>query len=62
MVVQVFDEFSTGVEVLFYYLVFVLCTSSCSSLRVSVRVCFSNCFFHLLVSSKLDSYVVYAPA
>ena len=45
MVVQVFDEFSPWVEVLFNYLVFVLCTPSYSSLRGSVRVCFSSCFF-----------------
>jgi hypothetical protein len=40
MVVQVFDEFSTGVEVLFNYLVFALCTPSCSSLRESVKSMF----------------------
>ena len=45
MVVQVFDEFSIGIEVLFNYLVFVLCTPSCSSLRGSVKVCFFSCFF-----------------
>jgi hypothetical protein len=44
MIVQVFDEFSIDVEILFNYLVFVLCTLSCSSLRRSVSVCFSSCF------------------
>jgi hypothetical protein len=52
MVVQVYDKFSTGVEVLFNYLVFVLCTPSYFSLRVSVRVCFYSCFFICLYLSS----------
>jgi hypothetical protein len=64
MVVQVYDEFLTGVEVLFNYFVFVLCTPSCSSLRGSVRVRFSSCFFiclylpswiHMMYMLQLDS-------
>jgi hypothetical protein len=60
MIVQVFDEFSIDVEILFNYLVFVLCTLSCSSLRGVLAYVFLV-VFHLLVSSELDSYVVYAP-
>jgi hypothetical protein len=47
MVVQVLDELSTGVEVLFNYLVFVLCTPSCSSLRGSVEYVFLVFFFFI---------------
>jgi hypothetical protein len=44
MVIQVSDEFLTGVEVLLNYFVICIVAPSDSSLRGSIRVCFSSCF------------------
>jgi hypothetical protein len=49
MVVQVSDEFSTSVEVLFNYLVICLVCSKLFQLEGEFRVYFSSCFSFVCV-------------
>ena len=61
-VVQVSDEFSTGIEVLFNYLVICIVCSKLFQLEGEVLEYVFLVIFRLLVSFKLDSYDVYAPS
>jgi hypothetical protein len=64
VVVQVSDKFSTGIEVLFNYLV--ICFESLYCVLQAIPAWggvleYVFYIFRLLVPSKLDSYDVYAP-